>query len=112
MSELRQHPRVQSVDSQAWGLSARIDARKAGISKSNAYLAGVMERWYREQLRQLHQPGYAFRSRVAPLRHRDVPQPSVPLEARLQEATEDLRALYEAGEVEWSDLARSACWSG
>ena len=105
MSELRQHPRVASVDSQAWGLSARINARKAGISKSNAYLARVMERGYAEQRRLLAQPNYAFRSPVTPVRFRDLPEPPSAFEARRQEAAEEMRELYEAGEIEWSDLS-------
>lgn len=105
MSELRQHPRVRSVDSQAWGLHARISARKAGISKTNAYLAGVMERWYSEQKRLLAQPGYAFRAPVAPLRFRDLPEPASPFEARLREAAEELRELHQDGEIEWTDLS-------
>ena len=104
MSELRQHPRVASVDSQAWGLSARISARKAGISKSNAYLAGVMERWYAEQRRLLMQPDYAFRSHVDPIRFWDLPEPPSAFEVRLQEAAEEMRELYEGGEIEWGDL--------
>lgn len=105
MRELRQHPRVQSVDSQAWGLEARIDARNAGISKSDAYPAKVMERCYRDQLGHLHRPDYAFRGPVSPIRFRQAVTSTSPFEARIEEAAGEMRALFEAGEIEWSDMA-------
>ena len=113
MSELRAHPRVRSVDSQAWGMHARIDARKAGISKSNAYLATVMADWYRDQLRYLRQPNYIFRTHPEPLRFATGRPPSSDLEARLAEAADEMRTLFEAGEIEWSDMtpARVLDWA-
>jgi hypothetical protein len=45
-SLLRSHPRVASFDSQAYGVRARVLARDAKISKSNAFLAEVMREWY------------------------------------------------------------------
>ena len=68
-----------------------------------------MERWYTKQRRLPAQPDYAFRAPIYPVRFRDLPEPPSAFEARLQEAAEELRQLYEAGEIEWADLnARAA----
>ena len=48
-----QHPRVASADSQAYGIAARQDARKARTSKTDAMIAAVMTRWYRQQMRTI-----------------------------------------------------------
>lgn len=42
MAELNSHPRIASVDSQAYGVAARKAAHKGGFFKSNAFLARVM----------------------------------------------------------------------
>ena len=103
MAEVRAHPRVFGFDSQAYGVAARQNARKAGVSKSDAYLAREMERWYRRQRALLDAPGYQFRAPRRPALS-PIPEPDDPLEARLAQAREELRELHEAGEIEWPDL--------
>ncbi len=113
MAVLHGHPRVASVDSQAYGTAARWAAHKGGFPKTNAYLAGVMAEWHGEQQRRLAEGGYAFRPPLTPL-----PPPAkaatgpVPpwMHARVEAAMEDLRALHEAGEVEWSDVSAQRAW--
>lgn len=41
--------RIVSIDSQAYGVAARQDAYKSGLSKTNAFVAGHMDRWYKSQ---------------------------------------------------------------
>lgn len=49
-AQLAQHPRVASFDSQAYGIHARVLARRLHCRKTNALLAGVMRSWYTTQL--------------------------------------------------------------
>jgi len=96
-----QHPRVASADSQAYGVAARQEARKSRTSKPDTVVAEVMDGWDREQMVQL-----AKRPRL--LAARDWPpklDPSLdPISARVEACRDELRALHEGGEVEWSDL--------
>ena len=41
--------RVASIDSQAYGVAARQNAYKSGISKTNKYVADHMEHWFNKQ---------------------------------------------------------------
>ncbi len=113
IAELRGHPRIASVDSQAYGVSARQTARKGVFSKTNTYLAQVMSAWYRRQKAILAAPARPFRVPERPV----VPPVAVDngampagMAARLAKAAEDLRALYEAGEIEWPDLDPQRVW--
>jgi len=104
MAELRGHPRVASVDSQAYGIAARQNALRGGFSKTTVYLASVMADWYRQQVARLSEPApYRFRAPPGLLELRP-PPPENPVERRMASAAEDLRALHEAGEIEWTDL--------
>ena len=44
------HRRIGSVDSCAWDFKARVDARKQGVSKTNAFRIAVMDDWLTAQL--------------------------------------------------------------
>jgi len=53
--------RVASIDSQAYGVTARRRASERrlvepGFSKTNAFVAGIMAEWYRGQVRRLAHP--------------------------------------------------------
>jgi hypothetical protein len=97
------HARVASCDSQAYGMAARQDAWKARVTKSDRYVAATMRRWYENQVATM---------RIPPARvvQADPPVPetrtarSAP-EERIAEAYEEMRALHEAGEIEWSQLS-------
>jgi hypothetical protein len=41
------------VDSQAYGTKARVEAREAGISKTNRFLAQIITEWYLKQIEAL-----------------------------------------------------------
>jgi hypothetical protein len=112
MAELRGHARVASVDSQAYGVAARQEARKGGFSKSNAYLARVMVDWYRQQQAILASSPTAFCAPGRPVSPPVIDSGSLPttLATRLAHAAEELRALYEAGEIEWTDLNPARVW--
>jgi hypothetical protein len=113
MAELSGHPRIASVDSQAYGVAARKAAHQGGFSESNASLARVMTGWYRQQQAILARPPTPFQSPLHPVAFAksEHPGPLPPaLAARLAETAEELRALYEAGEIEWTDLTPSRVW--
>ncbi|MBN8903585.1 MAG: hypothetical protein J0H57_21370 [Rhodospirillales bacterium] len=84
-------------------MAARQDAWKARAAKSDRYVAGIMRRWYEQQLATMRttpsRPG---------LNHAPPPESPArlaPHEARIRDAYEELRALHEAGELSWSQLS-------
>lgn len=102
MHALRDHPRVASVDSQAYGQTARRAAFAAGQSKTDAFLARHMVAFQRRQVALLAELGQGARSPFFPVA---LPESPVdPIEARVAAAADELRALHETGEVEWGDL--------
>jgi hypothetical protein len=103
MSAIRGHPRVSSCDSQAYGVAARRQAHQNNASKTNTYLARLMSDWYRTQQRLLAAPNFAFQPPTAPARRQSPPLKA--FDARIANAAEELRRLYEAGEIEWPDLS-------
>ena len=102
MHALRDHPRVASVDSQAYGQTARRAAFLGGRSKTDAFLARHMVAFQRRQVALLAAPGQGAR---APFFPAALPTPPTdPIEARVAVAAEELRALHEDGEVARTDL--------
>ena len=103
-----QHPRVASTDSQAYGVAARQDARKARASKTDAMVASTMARWHAQQLATI-----SSRPSLPPQRDwkQPIENPTKSLvEARVCEAMEHLRALHECGEIEWTDVSALAAY--
>lgn len=108
MAAVRGHPRIASVDSQAYGTGARREAWRTGRPKSDAFLARHMTAWYRQQEAALAAPGYVFCPPPAP-----PPVPAAPVHpfaARVAAAAERLRELHEAGEIEWSGVSPLAAY--
>ena len=97
------HSRVASCDSQAYGMAARQDAWKARAAKSDRYVAGIMRRWYEQQLATMRTPPSrpVLKDDAAP----EHPTRLAPYEERIRAAYEELRALHEAGELSWSQLS-------
>ena len=60
LKHLASHPRIHSVDSQAWGTAARTTALKEGVSCSNELKIDTMRDWAGKQRR-------AARPRQVPL---------------------------------------------
>jgi hypothetical protein len=115
MEELRAHPRVMSVDSQAYGTAARMQAgeRRAfdpKFSKSNVFTAAVMERWYGEQVRRINRPAGARRVANIPLEL--LPLPSQGFDAALERSEEQLRQLHETGELAWGNVCSRWAFEG
>ncbi len=98
---VRAHPRVFSVDSQAYGTAARWDALKAGQVKTNRFVADVMEKWVDGQRRRLAKGGFAFQGALA------LSEPPSHLSAwdvAEEKARAQLRELIEAGEIDHDQI--------
>jgi hypothetical protein len=117
MEAVRAHPRVASVDSQAYGVRARKLAMEANagkrpgdegfISKSNAFTAATMECWYAAQMKRIRKPGIwcgaPINGEIALL------APALdPIEAKIVAAREEIRQLHEAGEIDWPHVSDEA----
>lgn len=98
---VRQHPRVASVDSQAWGTAARWDALKAGISKTDAFCADTMTDWLARQQERLAKPAFTFQGSLA----LEPPAPRLsPWDAAIAQAQDELRHLVADGELEYDQI--------
>ncbi|MEA3142157.1 MAG: hypothetical protein QOK23_4326 [Gammaproteobacteria bacterium] len=72
-----------------------------------------MTDWYRHQQTMLAARATPFRAPQGPVAlpaAADAGPLPTGLAAQLARAAEDLRALYEAGEIEWTDLNPSRVW--
>ena len=103
-----QHPLTASADSQAYGVAARHDARKARASKSDAMVAITMARWYKQQLAAIAARPPLPSSRSWPSQPDAAPKNAT--DARFAAAAEHLRALHENGEIEWTDVSPLAAY--
>lgn len=103
MEEVRGHPRVASVDSQAYGVRARHMALEGKHPKTERFVAGVMADWYAEQTLRIGEPGFEFREPTALLPLLP-PRSGGEFERRIARAAEELRGLHEDGEIDWNGL--------
>lgn len=104
---LRQHPRVASVDSQAYGTAARQKALRGGFSKTNGFLADVMSDWFVSQTGRLAKDGYEPPNTTGLLEL--LPRSRSLLDSAIAEAAEELRQLHEDGEIDWEGV--NARWA-
>lgn len=88
--------RVASIDSQAWGTAARLDARRRGVAKTDRLAADHMERWTSAQLDRLAEPA----RQAAPLPASAIDAPTTdPWEAAIALARIQIRDLIESGDL-------------
>jgi hypothetical protein len=104
---VRGHPRIYSVDSQAYGTAARWNALHAGHSKTNEYVARVMADWMDGQVKRLRSPGFCFQEALALPAAQEASTPSNrPQDAHARmnwaerHAREHFRVLMEEGELD------------
>jgi hypothetical protein len=112
-SILRDHPRVASLDSQAYGVQARVLAREGNFSKTNAFLASVMEGWYLRQRGSLCRPARPMEARPVAIPFDPDPAPEDHIDRRVAAAREEIRELVEAGEIDasWLNPLRALEWA-
>jgi hypothetical protein len=107
VEELRGHPRIASVDSQAYGVRARRIAIEEKRSKTEAMVADVMADWYAEQLRRIDRRWLGTRS-VNMTLALGSGSPRNGIESAIRAAEEQMRELHEAGELDWSSVGSGA----
>jgi len=97
--------RIASIDSQAYGIAARHDALRRGVSKTDGLVAEHMTRWFLRQRRAACGP-----PRLLPpaLRPRPKLPPSDPWEAAVAKARDQIGALIESGDLDHDELTE--CW--
>ncbi|QOT74549.1 hypothetical protein H5V43_22025 (plasmid) [Sphingobium fuliginis] len=89
--------RIRSLDSQAYGTSARHEALKRNISKSDRFVADHLEAWLTAQARRLRQ-----KPQMLPMtgpQASDRP-PADPWEAAIAAARREIQALIELGDLD------------
>ncbi len=94
--------RIVSIDSQAYGIAARRDARRLGVTKTDRLVAAHMDRWCQAQLMRTAEP-----PRISPIsttmpeaRLRDDSPWTVAIEA----AEAEIRSLIECGELDHDEI--------
>lgn len=94
--------RITSVDSQAYGIRARRDAQRRGISKSESFVADHMERWMGRQLDRARQRP-ATPPSTEPVELLDE-EPTDPWEAAISQARSQIRELIESGDLNHDEI--------
>lgn len=96
--------RIASIDSQAYGVAARIAARRDGRSKTDGIVADHLEYWVAAQNARLRQP-----QRRLPVQHPEVPPmaSSDPWAGAIAEARQQIRDLIETGDLDHDAITAS-----
>jgi hypothetical protein len=102
-------PRVASIDSQAYGVSARRRAseiRKAdpAFSKSNEFVAGIMAQWWTSQCARMARGAKATLQSSLPMFADAERRPASVYEALMIKARGEVNALIEQGEMEHDQI--------
>jgi hypothetical protein len=98
-TKLRNHPRVVSFDSQAYGTRARILSRKGGFSKTNLFLTEIMQKWYAQQIEALAKTEGAYHQQNTFSFDSPEIEPLDTFEKRLFRGRQQLRDLVEVSEA-------------
>lgn len=93
--------RIASIDSQAYGISARVDARRRRCSKSDTLVADHMGQWVQRQMERMCEP--ARHVRVAPATPIDL-LPDDPWEIAIVQARQEIRTLIESGDLDHDEM--------
>lgn len=93
--------RIRSIDSQAYGTTARHEALKRDISKSDHFVADHLEAWLTVQAGRLRQ-----KPQMLPITLQREPDaaPDDPWEAAIFEARREIEALIEQGDLDHDEI--------
>lgn len=98
--------RIASIDSQAYGIAARQEARKRGASKTNEMVADHLEAWTAAQIRRAASAGATIQCELP------LSAPALPVtdswEAAIVQARQEIRDLIESGDLEHDEV--TATW--
>ena len=94
--------RIVSIDSQAYGIAARRDARRLGVAKTDRLVAAHMDRWCRVQLKRTAEPARISQipATVPEARLRD----DAPWTVAIEAAEAEIRSLIECGELDHDEI--------
>ena len=93
--------RVASIDSQAYGVAARQDARRRGVAKTDRLVADHLERWTRAQIARLDdEPRMIVQVEDIP----PPPEPTTAWEKAIAAARAEIRDLIETGDLEHGEI--------
>ena len=94
--------RVISIDSQAYGIAARQDARRRGVRKTDTLVASHMDRWCAQQLARTADPPRSTPHQPVPS---DMPPRMLdPWNAAIEAAEAEIRSLIESGDLEHDEI--------
>ena len=93
--------RIETLDSQAYGVSARREAHRRRTRKSDRFVADHLEAWLAAQNAKLR--ARPTRLPIAAAAPADV-APADPWEAAIAQAQAEIRALIETGDLDHSEL--------
>jgi hypothetical protein len=94
--------RIETVDSQAFGIEARWAALDRGISKTDAFVADHMERWTRRQYARVSGTRFAVQGELALAPADRVP--ADPWERAIAQARSEIRDLIEEGALSHDEV--------
>lgn len=102
-------PRVASIDSQAFGVRARRiandeRARDPSFSKTNTFVAGVMETWWTNQVARMERGRGAVLQASLPMPPHPETPPRTIFDALLVRARAEMNQLIEDGELDADEL--------
>jgi hypothetical protein len=102
-------PRVASIDSQAFGVRARRiandeRARDPSFSKTNAFVAGVMETWWTGQVARMERGRRAVLQASLPMPPAPETPPATVFDALMVRARAEMNQLIEDGELDHDEL--------
>jgi hypothetical protein len=97
--------RIASIDSQAYGISARRAAHTARTPKTDEFVADHLERWVAGQQRRLSLPPQRLPQQLHAERENP---PSDPWEAAIARARSEIRDLIESGDLDHDEI--TAAW--
>jgi hypothetical protein len=106
-------PRVASIDSQAYGVTARMEAnaRRAvdpSFSKSNLFVAGIMEKWWTGQVHRMERGSRATLQTSLPMPAPCEPGPETVFDALILRAKAEINQMIECDELDADELCSDA----
>lgn len=98
--------RIASIDSQAWGVTARFDALKSGVSKTDAFAADTLEQWTIAQLSRTREMPRRAKAAAATEENQAIEKDSWRHAIAL--AQQQFRELIEEGALDHDEI--TSCW--
>lgn len=95
---------IASIDSQAFGISARQETLRRGVPKTNALVADHMEHWYRRQSARLLKPARHVQPEAAEITSQLDAVTANRWDRAIHLAREQIRDLIESGDLAHDEI--------